>query len=167
MEDTSQGVTIPMPFLVASGLPITILIGCDILRQHSAIINLQRGDVSLTTEEGIWTADLVNRSNIPSITTSCPIIQNYFCHNSHGRVLDEGKDEELWSSKLEEIRTFQREGQDQQISIHQAEELINIYNRYRHIFSDAPGKVKDYQCTVSYTHLDVYKRQVTSLTLIG
>ena len=139
-----------MPFLVASGLPFSILVGCDVLRQYSAIINLRQGEVSLTTEQGIWTADLVNSSNLPSITTSCTMIQNYYCHQSHGRILNGGKDEELWSSKLEEIRNFQREGQDQQISVHQAEELINIYNRYRHIFSNAPGKVKDYQCMIRF-----------------
>ena len=52
----------------------------------------------------------------------------------------------------------------QQISELQAEKLIDIYNQYKHIFSSATGKVRGYQCeinfkAVSYTHLDVYKRQ--------
>ena len=68
-------------------------------------------------------------------------------------------DEELWLSKLEEIRNFQREGQDKQISVHQAEELINIYNRYRHIFSDAPGKVKDYQCMIRFKEPVDFKKK--------
>ena len=107
LELTSHGVTIPMVFLVASGLPFNILIGCDVLRQHSAIINLQRGNVSLTAEEGIWTAELMDSSKTPSIPTSCPIIQNYFCHDSPTMILYEESDKELWSSKLEEMRTFQ------------------------------------------------------------
>ena len=76
------------------------------------------------------------------------MLQNNYCQQSHGRIINEWKNEELWSSKLEEIRQFQREGQEQQISVHQAEDLVNIYNKYRHIFSDVPDKVKDYQLSL-------------------
>ena len=98
-------------------------------------------------------------SKTPSIPTSCPIIQNYFCHDSPTMILYEESDQELWSSKLEEIRTFQREGQDQRISMFQAEDLIDIYNRYRHVFSNAPGKVKDYQCKIEFKEpVDFHKK---------
>ena len=104
---------------------------------------------------------------------------------------------ELWLEKLEEIRDFQRTKARGLVSEKQAEQLIKVYIKYRHIFSNAPGKARDYQCTikfktpvefnrksypiayslknevreelnrmieddiiaVSYTHLDVYKRQ--------
>ena len=49
----SKGVIIPVAFLVASGLPFSMLIGCYVLRQRSAIIDLSRGIVSLTSEDGI------------------------------------------------------------------------------------------------------------------
>ena len=55
LELTSNDVTIPVGFLVAHGLPFNILIGCDILRQHTAIIDLKRGVVTLTSEDGTWT----------------------------------------------------------------------------------------------------------------
>ena len=146
LELNSKGIIVTMPFLVASGLPFSLLVGCDVLRQHSAIINLRQGEVSLTTEQGIWSADLVNGGNLPLITNSCNMIQNNYCQQSPERILTDWKDEELWSSKLDEIRNFQREEQDPQISVQQSEELIRIYNRCKHIFSDAPGKVKDYHC---------------------
>ena len=39
---TSQGVSLDMVFLIAAGLPFNILIGCDILRRNSAVIDLCR-----------------------------------------------------------------------------------------------------------------------------
>ena len=41
LELESEGLTFTMSFLVASGLPFSILVGCDMLRQYSAIINLK------------------------------------------------------------------------------------------------------------------------------
>ena len=35
-----------MGFLVAKGLPFRILIGCDMLRRHTAVINLASGKVT-------------------------------------------------------------------------------------------------------------------------
>ena len=37
-----------------------------------------------------------------------------------------------------------------QLTIQQAEQLIDVYNRYRHVFSDTPGKVRDYQCEIQF-----------------
>ena len=73
--------------------------------------------------------------------------------------MDEWEDEEIWSNKLEEIRQFQREVRDQPISAHQAEDLIKIYNQYRHIFSDAPGKVKDYQYQIIFKEPVDFKKK--------
>ena len=37
--------------------------------------------------------------------------------------------------------------------------MIKIYNKYQHIFSNAPGKVKDYQCTISFkTPVDFHRK---------
>ena len=103
----------------------------------------------------------------------------------------------LWEEKIREIRQFQSTDKNKSPSSGQLNRLITIYNKYRHVFSDLPGKVKNYQCVlhfkepvnfnrksypiayslkeavrseinqlieddiiaVSYTHLDVYKRQ--------
>ena len=109
--------TIPIGFLVATGLPFNVLIGCDIL-QHSAVIDLNRGIVSLTSEEGVWTVELVDANRNISGNANCHVMKNYFCKNetSPGVIKYEDDDQELWNSKLEEIRTFQREKTGQQIS---------------------------------------------------
>ena len=144
--------TIPMVFLVANGLPFNVLIRCDVLQQHSAVIDLHRGIVSLTSEEGVWSAGLVDISRIPSVHKNDPVLKHYFCNNNQlPRITPyENDTQELWYSTLEEIRAFQRERTDQWISERQAENLIEIYNKYKYIFSNAPGKVKGYQCKINF-----------------
>ena len=136
------------------------------------------------------------------------IVNHYYCADRKLNMpLYQEDNPELWLEKLEEIREFQRTKARGQISEAQAERLITVYNNYRHIFWNALGKVKNYQCTikfktpvefnkksypiayslknevreelnrmvedditeyshspytspVSYTHLDVYKRQI-------
>ena len=55
-----------MVFLVASGLPFTLLIGCDILRKYTAIINMDTNTVMMKTEEVEWTARLTEYKKAPS-----------------------------------------------------------------------------------------------------
>ena len=120
--------------------------------------------------------------------------------------------EETWQNKLEEIHKFQRKETRLNVSEEQAKMLIELYKKYKHIFSNTPGKLKNCQCklkfrepvefhrksypvahsikdavrkeinkmiadyivivlnivtlhtttAVSYTHLDVYKRQASN-----
>ena len=55
-----------MVFLVASGLPFTLLIGCDILRKYTAIINMDANTVVMKAEEVVWTANLTEYRKAPS-----------------------------------------------------------------------------------------------------
>ena len=48
-----------MIFLIASNLPFNLLIGCDILRKYSAIIDMRQAIVSLKMDNIEWTAKLV------------------------------------------------------------------------------------------------------------
>ena len=99
-----------MVFLVANGLPFNVLIGCDILRQHSAVIDLHQVIISLTSE-GVWSAKLVDSNRTPAVLNQDPVLKNYFCHNNRLPVITtyENDTQELWFDKLEEIRAFQRE----------------------------------------------------------
>ena len=54
-------------------------------------------------------------------------------------------DEQLWHDKINEIRNFKCG-----ITDVQREQLIEVYNRYRHVFSDTPGKVRGYQCKIEF-----------------
>ena len=71
LDLTNNNVTTPIGFLVTTGLPFNVLIGCDILWQHSAVIDLNRGIVSLTSKEGVWTAELVDASRTVPINDKC------------------------------------------------------------------------------------------------
>ena len=42
LDLTNNNITIPIGFLVATGLPFTVLIGCDILQQHSCLLYTSR-----------------------------------------------------------------------------------------------------------------------------
>ena len=65
----------------------------------------------------------------------------------------------MWLEKLEEIRDFQKMKARGLISETQVEQLITVYNNYRHIFSNAPGKIKNYQCTIKFkTPVDFNKK---------
>ena len=66
----SMGVGILMVFLVAQGLPFKVLIGCDTLRRHSAIINLASGKMTLSTEGYDWTAEIIGSSRAPQYRLS-------------------------------------------------------------------------------------------------
>ena len=148
LDLANNNMTLPIGLLVATGLPFNVLIGCDVLRQHSAVIDLHKGIISLTSEEGLWTAELIDTNRTVPVNTRCLAIKSYFCKkNKIPEVIQyEDDDPELWQSKLEEVREFQREKTCRQVSKVQAENLIQIYNKYKHVFSNAPGKVKGYQC---------------------
>ena len=69
LELSSNGKTIPMTFLVASGLPFQMLIGCDMLRQYSAVIDMNRAKLFLKANGIEWTADLTGSDSAPSNRT--------------------------------------------------------------------------------------------------
>ena len=62
----SNGETIPMTFLVASGLSFQMLIGCDMLTQYSAVIDMDRAKLFLKTNDIEWIADLTGSDSAPS-----------------------------------------------------------------------------------------------------
>ena len=70
-----------MVFLLAHGLPFNVPIGCDMLRQYSAIIDLSREKVSLTSEGIVWTAELIGSQGAPQNWTSYHIRENYYCRD--------------------------------------------------------------------------------------
>ena len=155
LEMTSNGVTLPIGLLVANNLPMSILIGCDILRPYKAIINLDSKVITLKTKEGIWTNKLIDtQGNSTSNAHYQAIVNHYYCADRPLNMpLYQEDNPELWLEKLEEIREFQRTKARGQITEAQAERLITVNNNYRHIFSNAPGKVKNYQCTIKFKAL--------------
>ena len=82
------------------------------LIQHSAIIDLHKGLVSLTSEKKeLWSTKIMD-SNKPSTTNNQgPILNSYYCHKPtlSGINTCEEDNKELWYNKLEEFRISKRE----------------------------------------------------------
>ena len=60
----SRDIPLDTEFLIATGLPFDVLLGCDILRRYSAVIDLNLDRVSLFPDGITWTANLVGGANI-------------------------------------------------------------------------------------------------------
>ena len=61
--------------------------------------------------------------------------------------------------RQEEIRRFQTAKCDRRITDNQIEELITIYKWYRHVFSDTPGKIKNFQCEIKFKETADFKKK--------
>ena len=144
--------TITMEFLVAHGLPFTMLIGCDMLRKYSAIIDMSRAKVTLDSNCINWTAKLIESESALSDRTVYNVqeVRNHRWHMPSNNVFYESDDDQLWREKLQEVHTFKHDKTNAPITDTQVETLIGIYNEYRHVFSESPGKVENYQCTIRF-----------------
>ena len=148
----SCGIAIDMEFLVAAGLPFNMLVGCDVLRRNSAIIDLHTEKISLFTNGQTWTADLVGSDTVIPSDIHQQIRKINYINNTPmiERIIDDNSNEDLWSQKIQEIRDFRGGITKERLPIHQADKLIKIYERYRSVFSDEPGKVKNYQRSLQF-----------------
>ena len=157
----SCGIAINMIFLVVTGLPFNILVGCDVLRRNSAIIDLCMEKISLCANGLTWMADLVGSETvIPSNIHQQIRNINYIDNTSMIKpIIYDNSDEDLWSQKIQEIRDFRGGITKERLPIHQANQLIKIYERYRSVFSDEPGKVKNYQCTLQFRETVDFNRK--------
>lgn len=147
IEVSSNGNSILMVFLVAKGLPFSALIGCDMLRRHSAVIDMGRGIVTLYHEQGEWSSEIVGRKCATHYRQTFTLVQN---REENIGTFDESlasSIEGLWNEKIKEIEDF---------SIHvgltrnQREELIRIYNKNKRVFSDLPGKARNFICKLEF-----------------
>ena len=141
-----------MIFLVANGLPFRSLIGCDILRKYSAIIDMSRAKITLSTQDLEWTAEIIGSKEAPQDRTIFHIreLLSPRYQKPTEEVEYQPNNDILWNEKIKEIRQFRSTKRDNSPNPDQIEMLINIYNRYRHVFSDIPGKVKNYQCVLKF-----------------
>ena len=99
-----------------------------------------------------WTAELIGSERAPSNQTIYNVreYKDYWKNTPNEEIYYETDNDHLWNKKLEEIREFKREKKNAQITEEQVERLINVYNKYRHVFSDAPGKIKNYRCKIKF-----------------
>ena len=122
-----------MVFLIATGLPFNILVGCDILRRNSAIIDLSKEKVSLFSGGITWTAELVGSEKIlpNSIHQQLREINYIGSESLYNQIVYNNKEDDLWEQKIQEIRNFRGGNTKEKLLIHQANNLIRIYEKYR------------------------------------
>ena len=126
------------------------MIGCDMLRRHSAVIDMCSGKITLDNEQGEWSNEIIGRTCAPhnrqSFTT---LLRNY--REEVMTAVEESActEDDIRNRKLEEIQSFQPNS-NSEITHKQKGQIISIYNRYRRIFSDLPGKAKNFVCQLSF-----------------
>ena len=69
----------------------------------------------------------------------------------------------LWLEKLEEIMAFQGGSSNEVISVKEKRKLVNIYNRYCQVFSDSPGKAKNFLCELRFKDSVSFNRRSYSI----
>ena len=57
---------------------------------------------------------------------------------------------DLWKEKLQEILSFQVKGSREAVSVEQRQDLVNIYNKYIRVFSNLPGKARNFVCELRF-----------------
>ena len=68
---------------------------------------------------------------------------------------------DLWEKKIKEILSFQTKNVRDKISKEQRQELVRIYNRYRSVFSDSPGKAKNFVCELKFLNPVHFNKNLT------
>ena len=122
------------------------------LRRNSAIIDLRTETLSLFTNGHTWTVKLVGSDQVVPDSIHQQIRKINYIHPTSiiEQRIDDTSNEDLWSQKIQEIRDFWSGITGEKLTINQANKLINIYNKYKSVFSDEPGKVKNFQCTLQF-----------------
>ena len=124
----------------------------DRLRRNSAIIDLRTETLSLFANGHTWTANLVGSDQVVPDSIHQQIRKINYIHSTSiiEQRIDDTSNEDLWSQKIQEIRDFRSGITGEKLTFYQANKLINIYNKYKSVFSDEPGKVKNFQCTQQF-----------------
>ena len=65
----------------------------------------------------------------------------------------------MWRNKIKEIQRFQQDRTGLNLTAEQVNKLISIYNKYKHVFSNMPGKVRNYQCKLKFKEPVEFKRK--------
>lgn len=161
LDITCGNVKITITFFIAKNIPFNALIGCDTLQELCTIIDLSKQTVALYYEEQQMTCNIVRKNKFD--TAEC-IKTRYNIMNMIQRRPDEPVAEpmsmnELWQVKIDEIMNFQNVRPDMQLTDSQLRQLTGIYKQFQHIFSNSPGKAKDFQCKLKFKENVTFNRK--------
>ena len=66
------------------------------------------------------------------------------------RPVSQDTEDDLLPQKIQEIRNFQCHITTKRLNENQLNQLVSIYEKYRTVFSDEPGKIRNYQCSIRF-----------------
>ena len=122
---------------------------------------MRRARVSMKSENKEWIAELTGSKGVVPVNN---IYNIRTVSNSQDNILEERTEDQssndcLWNQKLEEIRQFRGAQNGNHLTTQEVEKLISIYNKYRHVFSDRPGKVRGYQCELRFKEVADFNKK--------
>lgn len=114
MHDITQNdIKIPVTFFVAKNIPFETLIGCDVLQELSAIIDLHNQKVTLYYENQILACDILHRNkfNAAEHIQNREQIINSIQRGLLEQNTEQRNEEEMWKDKVNEMMAFKSESQ--------------------------------------------------------
>lgn len=120
----NKDLCIPIVFLIVRRLNLNILVGCDFLKQADVIINFKQELINIKCH------------NIAFCKKSTIKYQNVF-----NIKVDKLSKEEEWVRQINNIKNTLLDDDKGKVN-----ELINIFNNNKEVFSDKPGLAKGYIC---------------------
>lgn len=116
------------------------------------MIDITKGIVVFCYKENLITCKIINKSTV--ITKQNIKLMNNIIKDICGKPIEqiptEQTEDELWQQKIEELMSFKSTSPDEQLTENQLQNLADIYQRYRHVFSEHPGKAKNFQCKLKF-----------------
>lgn len=151
-----------MVFLVVTGLPFKVLVGSDTLQPHSAKTDLGKGTVTLYQEDCVWTGEIKGSKCATHVPYSFALIkegENNTLAPPGMKLTEEG----IWQQKLEEIYIFNNNNSGQAVTPEEKDKLVGVYNKYREVFLDRPGKARDFVCKLKFKNPVKFNRKSYSI----
>lgn len=161
LEISHENNSIPITFLVARDILFNVLIGCDTLQLLSTVIDLKQKIITFYYEGQIMKCNIIGRKEadkVEHVKTINRVIAKLFNKPVEYRE-EQLSEDELWHIKLKEIMNFQNKPNEIPLSSKQLLQLADIYNQFRHVFSEHPGKARNFQCCLEFKENVEFKRK--------
>lgn len=132
-----NGIEIPIIFIVVKGIEVMGLLGSDFLDKHNAIINFEKGILSLDKEGQIINVKFNGKRHDRG--SKVRMVGMGLCINDDKDNGEKKSQSKHWADIID-IDNNEREDR---------RELIKILQKYESVFSDRPGLAKGIQCKLN------------------
>lgn len=141
---------IPIIFLVADGISVDLLIGCDMLKLYQCRINIKNNIAELDYENVTYKTPILDYCIPEPVELNNIKETNVLFQNNNDNVNNVTLDHDyekmiLLENKFKEILTFQCNNPLHMITEKQKYELIHVYDKYQNIFSNIPKQITNFE----------------------